>query len=317
VTLVRHQTTQLPRLVGLAAVLGIVAVALTTSPVLAAKGTHGGGGGGSSVPTGNDVSYPQCGGSLPTSPAFGIVGVNGGLANDLNPCLGISSSYPSYSQSELYWAVASSVGSATQPRASLYVNTADPGNVYKGNLIADWPKSGSSVTYGACTTITAGGSTMGQNSPACAYQYGYNKAAQDAQWLTSAADSINQQPAPSSVSASPATYPWWLDVETGNTWQSGTSGQAMNVADLQGMIAALQAAGVTAIGAYSTTSQWDQITGGTTSTSGSLYGLSDWIPGAKTLSAAEANCTLASFTSGAVELTQWAGRSIDSDYACP
>jgi hypothetical protein len=81
-----------------------------------------------STPTGNDVSYPQCGHRFPSSPAFGIVGVNGGLANDLNPCLGPSSSYPSYATSELYWAVTAATGKTKQPKASLYVNTADPGN---------------------------------------------------------------------------------------------------------------------------------------------------------------------------------------------
>ena len=32
----------------------------------------------SSTPTGNDVSYPQCGKKLPSGQAFGIVGVNDG-----------------------------------------------------------------------------------------------------------------------------------------------------------------------------------------------------------------------------------------------
>ena len=42
---------------------------------------------GSSPTTGFDVSYPQCSGSYPSNPLFGIVGVNGGLANKANPCL--------------------------------------------------------------------------------------------------------------------------------------------------------------------------------------------------------------------------------------
>lgn len=63
-----------------------------------AAGNHGGGSGFAPAVTGNDISYPQCGAAFPSSPAFGIVGVNGGLANDLNPCLGPSASYPSYRQ---------------------------------------------------------------------------------------------------------------------------------------------------------------------------------------------------------------------------
>src|ERR1039457_2468788 len=41
----------------------------------------------SGTPGGNDVSYPQCGVTLPSQQAFGIVGVNEGLANTTNPCL--------------------------------------------------------------------------------------------------------------------------------------------------------------------------------------------------------------------------------------
>jgi hypothetical protein len=299
------------------AVQATIVVALTfatAAPALAAKPSHGGGGS-SSTPTGNDLSYPQCGSSFPSSPAFGIVGVNGGRANDLNPCLGPSPSYTSYTQSELYWAVASSTRATTQPKASLYVNTGDPGNVYNGTPIADWPTSSSSADpYGQCTTTNTG---LGENSPACAWQYGYKKATQDAEWLSNAANAIDAQETAVQVSSAAGSYPWWLDVETANTWQSGTSGQAMNVADLQGMIAALQGAGVATVGAYSTSSQWIQITGGTTtSASGLLYTIPDWIPGAKTLSGAKSNCGQASFTGGTVAITQWSGHP-DNDYACP
>ncbi len=302
------------------ALQGVIGVALLiggATPAFAAKPSgHGGGGGGSSTPTGNDVSYPQCGSSLPAGPAFGIVGVTGGLANDLNPCFGPSSSYPSYSQSELYWAVASSVGGPSQPKASLYVNTADPGNVYSGSVVADWPTSGS-TPYGSCSTTTvtlsSGTHTVGANSDACAWQYGYNKASQDASWLTAAASAIDGQSPPVSVPGAAASYPWWLDVETANTWQSDTT---MNVADLQGMIAGFQAAGATTVGAYSTTSQWNSITGGTGSASGSLYQIPNWIPGARDLSGAEANCAQTSFTGGTVTVTQWFGHPVDGDYAC-
>ena len=281
-----------------------------------ARGKPGGGGGGSTT-TGFDVSYPQCGTSLPTPAAFGIVGVNGGLANDLNPCLGPSSSDPSYTQSELYWALTASVGGTSQPKASLYVNTADPGNLYNGKPIADWPTSGT-TPYGSCTTttVTARGRThtLGENSDACAWQYGHDRAAQDVSWLTSAADAINGQESTTVVSGEAKSYPWWLDVETANSWQADTT---MNVADLQGMIAAFQAAGATTVGAYSTSAQWNSITGGTsTAAAGSLYGIPDWIPGAGSLAAAESNCGLQSFTGGSVTVTQWTG-TVDNDYACP
>ncbi|MDA8343164.1 MAG: hypothetical protein M0007_13215 [Actinomycetota bacterium] len=304
--------------------LAAASPAFAAKPVGAGHGGGnggGGGGGGGGVPgsttTGFDVSYPQCGTSLPTPIAFGIVGVDDGLANDLNPCLGPSSAYPSYTQSELYWAVATAVGGTSQPDASLYVNTADPGNLYNGSPIADWPTSSSAADpYGACTTTTIRSRghdyTVGQDSQACAWQYGDDKATADAAWLTGAANAIDGQSPPLTVSSSPSNYPWWLDVETGNTWQSDLG---MNVADLQGMVAGLQAAGVTTVGVYSTSSQWGSITGGTSSSSGSLYGLPDWIPGATSLTGAQANCGLPSFTEGSVTVTQWTG-TVDNDLAC-
>ena len=320
------------RAVGLA-LQGVIVVAFivgSATPALAAKptvrGSHGGGGGGgSATPTGNDVSYPQCGTSLPAAPAFGIVGVTGGLANDLNPCFGPSKTYPRYTQSELYWAVTSSVGGTSQPKASLYVNTADPGNVYNGTVVKDWPTSGS-TPYGSCTTtkvtLTSGTATVGANSTACAWQYGYDKATQDASWLGAAASAINTLTGAASVPGTAASYPWWLDVETANTWQTDT---AMNVADLTGMVAGLEAAGAGTgtgtgtgtVGVYSTSSQWDSITGGgTMASSGSLHEIPNWIPGARDLSGAKANCAQTSFTGGTVTVTQWFGRPDDGDYAC-
>jgi hypothetical protein len=299
-------------LVVVSLVMGGATPAFAAKPAGHASHGGGGGGGGTSTPTGNDVSYPQCGSSLPASPAFGIVGVTGGLANDLNPCFGPSASYPSYTQSELYWALSASTGKSTQPKASLYVNTADPGNVYNGSVVADWPTSGT-TPYGSCTTTSVNGATVGENSDACAWQYGYNKAAQDAAWLTSAAQAIAKQETSVLVPASASGYPWWLDVETANTWQSDTS---MNVADLQGMVAAAHAAGVVTVGIYSTASQWSQVAGSTTSASGSLWQLPDWIPGATSLAAAQVNCSLPSFTGGVVKLTQWTAGGVDQDDSC-
>jgi len=121
------------------------------------------------------------------------------------------------------------------------------------------------------------------------------------------------------ISASPAAYPWWLDIETANTWQSGSSGQLMNVADIQGMLSGLAAAGAssTSIGIYSTSSQWGTIVGSqNTTTLGSLVGLPDWIPGASTLTQAQVNCGLGSFTVGSVAVTQWFGSPYDGDWSC-
>ena len=273
--------------------------------------------------TGNDIAWPQCGGTYPASPAFGIVDLNGGLPNDLNACFAPSSSYPSYTQSELYWALATSTGDttsgATEPKASIYLNTADPGDVYNNAPIADWPTTGSSPLYGSCTTTTVRfrhkSTVVGANTQACAWVYGHNKALQDLSWLSAAAAAIQKQEASVPVSGLAGGYPWWLDVETGNTWQAGTTGRAMNVAVLQGVVETLRTAGAPSIGIYSTSAQWAQIAGTTTSATAGLAGLPDWVPGASTASGATSNCALASFTSGSVQLTQWTA-TFDEDHYC-
>ena len=73
--------------------------------------------------TGYDVSYPQCGRRLPAPGAFAIVGVNGGLPYSANPCLA----------TQYQWATTSS--GTKGPRASLYINTANPGPV----VSTHWP----------------------------------------------------------------------------------------------------------------------------------------------------------------------------------
>lgn len=254
-------------------------------PAMAAQRHHGGGGGGVTGPYGNDISWPQCGSTFPTGQAFAVVGINDGLANNLNPCLGPD---PSTSRSELYWAATTSSGGTAQPKASVYVNTADPGSTYNGNPIADWPKSGTN-TYGTCN---------GTNSNPCAWEYGYNKASQDVTWLENAASNTG-------VSTSPSSYNWWLDVETSNTWESNTQ---MNVAVLQGMVAALPNAGV-----YSTQSQWAAIAGGDQTDFSSL---ADWVAGASSQSSAVSNCQLTGFTGGKVTIAQWVSGSLDYDLAC-
>src|SRR5688572_3870318 len=75
-------------------------------------------GGATKTPLGIDISWPQCGKSVPTDQAFGIVGVNGGLATTTNPCL----------KDQLIWA-SKSVGGTVQEKVQLYVNTANPGGM--------------------------------------------------------------------------------------------------------------------------------------------------------------------------------------------
>ncbi len=263
--------------------------------------------------TGNDISWPQCGGSYPTGQAFGIVGLNGGLANDLNGCLA----------SELAWAARSSGKSApgTVPPAMLYVNTADPGQVVP--TVADWPTSDTDPNGADQTSVDPYGTCSGADGAACAWQYGWDRAIQDMMWLAG-----TSAPGASNV---PGAYRWWLDVETGNSWETGTAGLANNVADLEGMVDAFRSTsetwlasdgttvplgGVAAVGIYSTSSQWSQITGTAIPAGSPLVGLPDWIPGARTQTGAQSDCSLASFTGGGVVVTQWFGKPFDGDSAC-
>lgn len=222
---------------------------------------------------GYDVSYPQCGKALPFGQAFGIVGVNGGLANDFNTCF----------RTELSWAE-SSAGTTSQPKAQLYVNTANPGDVTP--VVADWPSSSISADpYGTCT---------GADDAACSWQYGYERATADVSFAGSGA------------------YTWWLDVETANSWTSSTT---KNRADLEGMAYELTSSGGS-VGLYATASQWKAITG-TVGSGSPLAGLASWLPGARTQSGATSNCKLAPLTTGGrVVLTQWTRSGVDRDHSC-
>ena len=171
----------------------------------------------SSSPTiGYDASYPQCSGSYPSNPLFGIVGVNGGVANNANRCI----------SDELHWA-RDTPGQKRpkQPPLSLYIDTGNPG----GHHVADWPSGGTAPTYGSCN---------GKLTNACSYLYGEQRAAHSYR-LVAALDSVSAK-----------TAPWWLDVELLSSW-AGT--YELNIAALQGFIAGLRNAGATGpIGIYST-----------------------------------------------------------------
>ena len=135
--------------------------------------------GSSSPTTGYDASYPQCSGSYPSNPLFGIVGVNGGLANNANRCI----------SGELHWA-RDTPGQKRpkQPPLSLYIDTGNPG----GHHVADWPSGGTAPAYGSCN---------GMLTNACSYLYGEQRAAHSYR-LVAALDPVAAK-----------TAPWWLDVE--------------------------------------------------------------------------------------------------------
>ena len=258
-------------LIALGASLAIVCISATSSHA-AQPGIS---------PAGSDVSFPQCGKALPSGQAFGIVGVNDGLANNTSPCL----------TAEINWARSSS-GTTFQPKVALYVNTANPGNLG----VADWPANNSDPVTG---NPVAGpyGTCAGGDNRACAWQYGWNMADLDARTR--------------GVSY-PGSYRWWLDVETVSSWESSTQN---NRADLEGMVAYFRSIGASA-GLYSSPGQWARIAGAVPPGS-PLYPLPDWLPGATTVAQARANCGSAPLTgAGSIAITQWTVSGADGDISC-
>ena len=237
---------------------------------------------------GYDVSHPQCDQSLPSGQAFAIVGINGGIATTANPCLA----------DQLEWAARSTGADPAQPPAQLYVNTANPGEVR--DLVTTWPSAGN-TPYGDCD---------GHNTPACSWQYGWERA------RTSVTSFFLPAARSADVDADPAGYTWWLDVETANTWQSATAaGQARNRAALEGMAAYLIARGGT-VGIYAVPTQWRQIAG-TVTWDSNLYRLDSWLPGATSQAGAAANCRRAPLTNGGqVTLAQYVSGGLDRNASC-
>jgi len=240
---------------------------------------------------GNDISYPSCGKSYPIMQGFGIVGVNGGIATTTNPCLA----------GELIWA-GQSLGTAQQSKVQLYVNTGNPGgDTYSWPLTAIDPEGNFAPNpYGMCD---------GLDSAACSWQYGWDRAIDDIE--------NKFVPAVTAVGGykNPKDYPWWLDVETKNSWESG-SPQAFvkNRADLEGMVAAFHSKGIS-VGIYATSFQWAKIVGYVPQES-NLNGLPNWLPGGLDLMDAQLNCFLTSLTPGGIiKMTQYTA-DVDYDYSC-
>lgn len=238
--------------------------------------------GSSTPPSGYDVSYPQCGGSYPANVLFGVVGVNGGVAHDANPCLG----------EELRWARgAPGLKRPEQPSVSLYIDTGNP-----GAQVSQWPRSGAAPVYGACNGLLTN---------ACSYLYGVQRAAYSYR-LVEVRDPVAAR-----------TGPWWLDVELALSW-AGT--YQLNIAALQGYITGLHSAGTTGpIGIYSTSAQWKEITGLTAATTPTAFGgrLRDWVAGTGTLlTQARQNCASGGFTGLAPTLAQYQVEGFDADLRC-
>ena len=236
---------------------------------------------------GYDISFPQCGAKLPAATGFGVVGVDNGHSFSVNPCLA----------SEITWARTS-----LSQSAQFYVNTDNPGPSNNAN----WPQSQS--TPKLCS---------GANSVSCSYDYGWNAAQASFQAVVSAETQLSA----ASPTAAALGAQWWLDVETGNAWQSLRTGSAPtsaqfanDAATLQGQLAYFASIGVGTVGIYATSLQWGAIVGKNT---GSTFASNPlWVPGYATLAAAQAACSMTSFTGGRIAMIQYPLNGLDGDYVC-
>lgn len=231
-----------------------------------------------------DISYPQCGRPFPGDAEFGIVGVNHGIDFSANACLGAGDA-----PSELTWAGI---------KGQLYANTGDPGSA----LSSRWPTS--QTTPRQCNTSPV----PGPDTADCAYDYGWNAAADAYKTAAGAYVSLGLASPGATDTTSPKV--WWLDVEINNSWQTDVT---LNVADLEGAVAYLQSTNPAGIGFYSTQYQWHQITGGTLVFSA----YPSWVAGAGSAPQAVADCSPMGFTGGRVAMVQYHAGDFDADYLCP
>ena len=226
---------------------------------------------------GYDVSWPQCGQSLPEPSAFAIVGVNEDLPRKANPCFG----------EQLAWAQRST-GQSTQPKVAVYATAANPAQ----ENVDTWPQSGSNQ-YGECD---------GQATTACAFTYGQDRMDANKKTVETAGAKVGD-------------FKWWIDVEPEYSWESDASGKVRNRAMLEGMVDVIIREGGQ-VGFYSDKPIWGNIVGEVPQDS-SLFGKDNWMRGAHTPEEAQKNCQLPSFNGGRVVMAQIvADGQLDRDYSC-
>jgi hypothetical protein len=99
-----------------------------------------------------------------------------------------------------------------------------------------------------------------------------------------------------------ATGPWWIDIETANSWSSNPS---LNADVIQGAQAYFTDHSITS-GIYSTSSMWTKIAGAYSPS------VPNWV-----VAAAGATCSTPLFSNGFVWLVQQSSGTNNGDLACP
>ncbi len=243
---------------------------------------------------GYDISYPQCGLPLPTSPAFGIVGVNGGRAFTANPCLA----------DQLAWAK-----KAANKAPAFYANTGNPGPAYTTR----WPIGQASPR--PCTAAAP-------NSSACSFDYGWNAAKDSLAIAARASQAVNGIDEPSAREAGGGSEvvarrrdPQQLADTPSGLRADANVGVERRVRAL-GAVRALWDAGVAFVGIYSTDTQWNLITGGSAYARDWFSANPVWLAGF-TPASASSGCAKRGFTGAKVIITQYLLNGFDANYVCP
>ena len=220
-----------------------------------------------------------------------LTGVSSAAAQYTSGTTGVDVGYPNCSTSlpnVVFGIVGTNNGLAYSHNACLSTEASHFNNL---SLYANtgWYNQSAHISATSPKTCTTG------DSNCLAYNYGYN----------AGLDAFNY----ASILGVHSTT-WWLDVETSNTWNADV---VQNQNSLQGEHDALSANGATTIGVYSTTAQWQSISGGWQNNWPS-WGATTWT----TATQAATYCTGHQFTGGPSILMQYKSKKsqVDQDVAC-
>ena len=234
---------------------------------------------GGAAATGYDVSWPQCGGPMPSSSAMAIVGVDDGHPFSQNPCL----------QQELQWA-------STATQRGLY-------------MVVDSPVGWSSARVSEYADYGPAGDCASTDYVCQSYNWGYNAAYADVAYAESEGATSPQWWLDVELPTSTSINPSGADCDVANFWVCDPK---LNSTVVLAAAAALREQGKQ-VGVYSTQSQWQAITGGLP------LAVPIWIAGydyGPTTYCDPANAATYWFASGDPALVQSIPTAFDPDTSC-